>query len=140
MARYIDADKLIEELKEHQTLKSPSLSKTTNEAIDLGLSLAMRIARKAPTADVVSMEAYKQVAWERDTAIEQLKSYGVGFCEDKELAEVKHGEWKPTNIPAYFGGVIYECSLCGAKDGDHTKVLGRYCWRCGAKMDGGNAE
>ena len=57
-----------------------------------------------------------------------------------DVVEVKHGEWKPTKIPAYFGGVIYECSLCGAKDGDHTKILGRYCWRCGAKMDGGKAN
>ncbi len=93
-----------------------------------------------PTADVISIEAYNQCKWERDTAIEQLKSYGVGFCENKELAEVKHGYWKPTKIPAYFGGVIYECSLCGAKDGDHTKVLGRYCWRCGAKMDGERSD
>jgi hypothetical protein len=58
------------------------------------------------------------------------------FKNKADFVEVKHGEWKPTNIPAYFGGVIYECSLCGAKDGDHTKILGKYCWRCGAKMDG----
>jgi hypothetical protein len=57
-----------------------------------------------------------------------------------DVVEVKHGEWKPTKIHSYFGGVIYECSLCGAKDGDHTKILGRYCWRCGAKMDGGKKE
>jgi hypothetical protein len=54
-----------------------------------------------------------------------------------DVVEVRHGEWKPTNIPSYFGGVIYECSLCGAKDGDHSSILGNYCWRCGAKMDGG---
>lgn len=53
--RYIDADLLIEELKELQKLHSPSLAKTTNEAIDLGLSLAMRISRKIPTADVVEV-------------------------------------------------------------------------------------
>ena len=61
-------------------------------------------------------------------------------AEEADVVEVKHGEWKPTNIPAYFCGVIYECSLCGAKDGDHTKILGKYCWRCGAKMDGGKDE
>lgn len=58
------------------------------------------------------------------------------FLPTADVAEVKHGEWKPTKIPAYFGGVIYECSLCGAKEGDHSKIMGRYCWRCGAKMDG----
>ena len=55
----------------------------------------------------------------------------------EDVIEVRHGEWKPTKTPSYFGGVIYECSLCGAKDGDHSSILGTYCWRCGAKMDGG---
>ena len=64
----------------------------------------------------------------------------LGNFPTADVVEVKHGEWKPTNIPAYFGGVIYECSLCGAKDGDHTKILGKYCWRCGAKMDRGEAK
>lgn len=70
-----------------------------------------------------------------DHVLHKIRNYPTA-----DVVEVKHGEWKPTNIPAYFGGVIYECSLCGAKDGDHTKVLGRYCWRCGAKMDGGKTE
>lgn len=39
-------------------------------------------------AGVVSKEAFEQVKWERDTAIKQLESFGVGFCEDKELVEV----------------------------------------------------
>lgn len=33
-------------------------------------------------------KAYKQCAWERDTAIEQLKSYGVGFCENADVVKV----------------------------------------------------
>lgn len=57
-----------------------------------------------------------------------------------DVEPVRHGEWKPTSTPSYFGGVIYECSLCGAKDGDHSSILGIYCWRCGAKMDGGNKK
>lgn len=55
MARYIDADKLIETLREIQETHSPNLTKATNEAIDLGLSLAMRMARKEPTADVAEV-------------------------------------------------------------------------------------
>lgn len=55
MARYIDADKFIEELRKLQGLQSPSLTKATNKAIDLGLSLAMRMAKKAPTADVMEV-------------------------------------------------------------------------------------
>ena len=52
MAKYIDVDSFIEKLREHQKLHSPSMSKLANEAIDLGLSLAMRIARTEPAIDV----------------------------------------------------------------------------------------
>lgn len=68
----------------------------------------------------------------------------VDPCDDCdhyiEVEIVQHGEWKPTSTPSYFGGVVYECSLCGAKDGDHSSILGKYCWRCGAKMDGGRVR
>lgn len=60
------------------------------------------------------------------------------ICEFKSLLDnqnqVKCGKWLPTKTPSYFGGIIYECSLCGAKDGDRTQILGKYCWRCGAIM------
>lgn len=38
--------------------------------------------------DVVSAGAYEQVAWERDLAVQQLKDYGVGLGQAKDLAEV----------------------------------------------------
>lgn len=60
--------------------------------------------------------------------------------EDGELVEVKHDKWLSTNIPTMFSGVIHECSLCKAKDGEHSSILGYYCWRCGAKMDGERKE
>ena len=110
MARYIDADKLIEELKEQQTLKSPSLSRTTNEAIDLGLSLAIRKAKTTLTADV---------------------------------EEVKHGEWKPIVKqddyldPPYCDTI--KCSECG-EEADVSFHDAKYCYRCGAVMDGGKTE
>lgn len=50
-------------------------------------------------ADVVSKKAYEQVKWERDTAIEQLNSYGVDFCEEADVVPVvrcsqcKHKCW-----------------------------------------------
>lgn len=52
-----------------------------------------------------------------------------------DVVRVKHGYWKPTKESSYFGGIVYKCSLCEAKDGEHSKILGNYCWRCGAKMD-----
>ena len=64
-------------------------------------------------------------------ALEQIQK-----APTADVVEVRHGERLPTNIPSYFGDVIYECSLCKAKDGEHSSILGNYCWRCGAKMDG----
>ena len=52
----------------------------------------------------------------------------------EELVPKIVGKWKSTSIPSYFGGIIHECSICGAKDGDHSSILGNYCWRCGAQM------
>lgn len=80
----------------------------------------------APEADVVSAKAYEQVKWERDTAIEQLQSYGVGFGENKELAEVKHA-FRTLNV-----GHRSFCSNC-----EGLAVCEKYCSLCGAKMDGG---
>ena len=64
--------------------------------------------------------------------------YAECGCDDfknkEDYIEIKYGKWLPTKTPSYFGGIIYECSLCGAKDGDHTQILGKYCWRCGAIM------
>lgn len=52
MKKYIDADKLIETLIELQEIPTPGLAKVTNEAISLGLSLAVREVRKSPVVDV----------------------------------------------------------------------------------------
>lgn len=60
------------------------------------------------------------------------------FKNKADVIEERHGKWMPTNIPSYFGGMIYKCSLCGANDRVHSSIFGTYCWRCGAKMDGGN--
>ena len=73
MARYIDADTL----KNDGRLCWNDDRGNTYYEID-----------HAPTADVVSQKAYEQVKWERDTAIEQLKSYGVGFCENADVVKV----------------------------------------------------
>lgn len=79
MGRYIDADVILDIMRD--------------EMAGTGYqNRAMNIIKYAPTADVVSKEAFEQVKWERDTAIEQLESYGVGFCEEKELVEVKRSK------------------------------------------------
>lgn len=89
MARYIDVDKLIETLREIQGTYSPSLTKATNEAIDLGLSLAMRLVRKEPTADVVEVkrgywyEIDSDVGWELVGCSVCGKEYSLCDGEDR---------------------------------------------------------
>ena len=131
MARYIDADEL--------DLEYYGLSIHGTMAVKSVLDVFKNLLDKQPTADVVSMEAYKQVRWERDLAVEQLASYGVGFAEEKELAEVKHGEWIKT-IEMFYDGdfhseyprTCYRCSVCKIIETEKYP----YC-HCGAKMDGG---
>ena len=51
-----------------------------------------------------------------------------------DVAPVQHGRWIEKTAPAVHK--YYECSKCGAHENKHTAIKGRYCWRCGAKMDG----
>lgn len=51
-----------------------------------------------------------------------------------DVAPVQHGRWIEKTAPAVHK--YYECSNCGAHENKHTAIKGRYCWRCGARMDG----
>ena len=53
-----------------------------------------------------------------------------------DVAPVRHGRWIEKTVPE--GRRYFECSNCGAHENKHTAIKGYYCWRCGAKMDGGN--
>jgi hypothetical protein len=61
---------------------------TDDVAILVGINRVGSGIDKLPTADVISAEAYNQVAWERDMAMQQIESYGVSFGSNAELAEV----------------------------------------------------
>lgn len=91
-----------------------------------------------PTADVVSQKAYEQVKWERDTAIEQLKSYGVGFCENADVVKVKQGEWIKFTLGDFDFVDRYKCSECETDIVPFPNYISSflYCFNCGAKMDG----
>lgn len=121
MARYYEADKLLEYVE----LFTPTINgETTMQCVKTAI-------RNAPTADVVSQEVYEQLKWERDTAIKQLQSYGVGLGENKELAEVKHSKW------VYVRWDEFKCLECGQlSDSKPYKGKEKYCPECGAKMDG----
>lgn len=51
-----------------------------------------------------------------------------------DVAPVQHGRWIEKTAPAVHK--YYECSNCGAHENKHTAIKGRYCWRCGARVDG----
>lgn len=52
-----------------------------------------------------------------------------------DVAKVVHGRWIEKTAPGRK--IYFECSHCGAHENKHTEIKGYYCWRCGAKMDGG---
>lgn len=114
MAKYIDAEGLIEKLKEceNQCLKAFAElgdNKDTAEGYIInarrdGFYMSRLFAENAPAADV---------------------------------QEVKHGKWE-------WCGDHHVCSECGefALSDEYTgeEVLSDYCPNCGAKMDGGEND
>lgn len=70
-----------------------------NEHYIFGVEAVLEYAQNLPSVDAVPAGAYEQVAWERDLAVQQLKDYGVGLGQAKDLAEVtrckdcKYGDW-----------------------------------------------
>lgn len=76
---------------------------------------------------VYGIDREKYDAWEEILdALENLPA--------ADVAPVVYGRWieKKTAVGRYF-----ECANCGAHENIHTAIKGYYCWRCGAKMDGG---
>lgn len=55
MARYIDADKLLEELQEELDFKTSMYTGEQNEFFDRGLKCAIGDVKRQPTADVVEV-------------------------------------------------------------------------------------
>ena len=85
------------------------------------------------SVDVISKGVYDQVRWERDVAIGQLESYGIGLGEQADAAKVVHGRW------IHKGAWHIECSECKHILA-HIGEAKNYRPNCGAKMDGdGNA-
>ena len=67
-----------------------------------------------------------------------------GMREDLEklptadVVEVRHGFWIEKRNDVI--GRYFTCSICGKDENHHTAIRGKYCWYCGAKMDGGVVE
>ncbi len=56
-----------------------------------------------------------------------------------DAVEVVHGHWVYSGEPDDDRNIQANCSVCGAGDKHATSMIGHvpYCWKCGAKMDGG---
>lgn len=79
--------------------------------------------------ETVSLEAFKQVLWEREIAEQQLHELGYGLGEK---IEPKQGEWTKGSVYHITGA--YSCSVCGVDAPNYRKW--NYCPNCGAKMKG----
>ena len=96
------------------------------------------IAREALLEQLKAMESYNTSPMYRrgyDDCVEAILKAPAA-----DVAPVVHGRWIEKTVPE--GCRYFECSNCGAHENRHTAIKGYYCWRCGAKMDGGadNAE
>lgn len=122
MIEYLNRETVMKELDRNSITKKITLSD--------GVSIYDSI-QKLPTADVVDAKTVEQLKWERDMAIKQLESYGVGFCEKADVIKVKHGAWiKPTEASESI------CSECRRTPKMVFDILPDYCPHCGTKMDG----
>jgi DNA-directed RNA polymerase subunit RPC12/RpoP len=53
---------------------------------------------------------------------------------DKDIVEVKNGEWIFTDSWNYNSLPVYRCSACYKKVADDEIYRHKYCLHCGAKM------
>lgn len=56
-----------------------------------------------------------------------------------DAVEVVHGRWIYEEEPDGDNNIQARCSVCFAGDKHATALMHKvpYCWKCGAKMDGG---
>lgn len=57
-----------------------------------------------------------------------------------DVAPVVHAHWKFVSGPDEDNNLQFMCDNCGAGDVQALDVIVPYCWKCGARMDGGDEE
>ena len=94
MAEYIEREAVLKKLNKNSITKKITFAD--------GLSIFDTI-KNIPAADVVSIEVFEQVKWERDTALKTLEEHGIGLaqkaddvvkvvrCKDCEYGEADYG-------------------------------------------------
>lgn len=91
--------------------------------------------------DAISRSAVlKEIDWAIDLAMDDEMHHAMCTLGERfkelpalDVAPVVHARWIPIEL---YGGVhAIKCSACNNCD-NPSKVPGRYCWQCGARMDG----
>lgn len=80
----------------------------------------------------VSSELYEQIKWERDVALDQLESYGIGLGEKAEMERVVYGDWITKYHRDGFPDPYGECSICGFAQSISDRLP--RCPNCGMKI------
>ena len=60
----------------------------------------------------------------------------IDLIEELPSVEPKKGKWIYTGEDDGNGNAYCNCSICGAGESHSRQVKVRYCWNCGAKMEG----
>lgn len=63
--------------------------------------------------------------------------FNAWFEKTVDAVEVVHGRWISNGELDEDGNGQYHCSVCFAGEKHNPIVEVPYCWKCGAKMDGG---
>ena len=75
-------------------------------------------------------QIYGKESWE-------FASKCINAIEDAPtIEEPKKGKWIYTGEDDGNGNTYCNCSICGARESHSRQVKVRYCWNCGAKMEG----
>lgn len=100
-------------------------------------AMIARALENQPIVETITKGLYDQIKWERDVAIDQLKSYGVGLGEKADVKKVEHGKWE---FGRQHGAAGYWCTNCKSGfTGENAEWIAKshdFCGKCGAKMDG----
>lgn len=111
MNRYIDADKVIEQLNEYLDEYSWVNEEGLHDLKWCAMMEALAVVEETPVEDVVTIR------------------YGQWYSDSKIITQ-KLSQLDKTENPIYREGVVYYCSNCCRK----TVIRENYCPSCGAKM------
>lgn len=125
--KVVDVFRIIEAFVESLTVKG----RESFTPLELQLALFTLIADVAVDGEFVSHAVYEQAVWERNTAIEQLESYGVGLGEDADVAPVVHA----ITTDEWWEEIYCKWKTCGNCKGENV-FAAEYCNWCGARLDG----